>query len=106
MMICGALSIQALGYDDFWSGNKSDLFAAVFVIFSSLILVALPLYMLYVIWYNFETLDRPETKGKYGYMYSDLSTRTIYQAIFHVIYMLRRAVFVFILVYFESYNGF
>lgn len=61
MMICAALSIQALGYDDFYSGNKSDLFAAIFVICSSLILVVLPLYMFYVIWFNFDTLDRADT---------------------------------------------
>ena len=92
--------------EDFTSGNYSDLFAAIFVLFSTLTLMFLPFYMLCILWVNFKTLDTPGTRELYGFIYTDLNVRTFYQATFHVVYLIRRSIFVFILVYFESYNGF
>ena len=53
MSICACLAITALDQDDFSIGNGSDLFAAIFVIASCVILVTLPIYILKVIHANF-----------------------------------------------------
>ena len=100
------MSLGELTAEDFTARNYSDLFAAIFVLFSTVSLMTLPLYMLYILWVNFETLDTQGTREMYEFIYTDLNVRTFYQAIFHVIYLVRRSIFVFILVYFESYNGF
>lgn len=77
-MICASLSLGKLTAEDFTAGNYSDLFAAIFVLFSTVSLMALPFYMLYILWVNFKTLDRPGTRERYGFIYTDLNVRTFY----------------------------
>ena len=72
LLICAAVAIQELNADDFKSGNISDLFAAVFVLISAFILVTLPIYMLILLWQNFNELDSEEMREKYGFIYQDL----------------------------------
>jgi hypothetical protein len=100
LLICAAVAIQELNADDFKSGNFSDLFAAVFVLISAVILLALPGYMFVIIWNNMDELHTNEIREKYGYIYKDLRVTKIYEAIFHIVYLVRRAIFVFILIYF------
>ena len=52
-MICAIITLKELSSSDFDSSNKSDLFAAIFLIASTIIMTALPLILVYVI-YNYQ----------------------------------------------------
>ena len=85
--------------------TSSDKFAAIFTILSALILSILPILIFWVITNNFKTLREPETQEKYGFLYEGLATRTKSQALYHFVYILRRTIFVFILVFVNGYVG-
>jgi len=53
IMICAIITLKELSSSDFDSSNKSDLFAAIFLITSTIIMTALPLILVYVI-YNYQ----------------------------------------------------
>ena len=105
MMICVLVSWRELTLEDFNFENKSDLFSACFLIISMISLMCLPIYMLSKINKYFKTLDDDETREEYGYIYEDLATKSKLQASFHVVYILRRALFVVILFYLEKHSS-
>ena len=105
MIICVFLSWNQLTFEDFTQGNHSDQLSGVLLLLSIFIMGFLPVYMIIKICKNFNTLDDEDTRASFGYMYEDLDIKNLYQAMFHVIYIGRRGIFVYILVYLEQYNG-
>ena len=59
-MICAIITLKELSSSDFDSSNKSDLFAAIFLIASTIIMTALPLILVYVIYNYQDKLDVQE----------------------------------------------
>lgn len=68
-------------------------------------LSVLPVYMIQKIWSNFSTLEDEDTIKEHGYIYEDLGTKSKLQASFHVVYIIRRAIYAIILVYFEMHSS-
>ena len=85
--------------------NGSDKFATAFTIVSAIILGSLPVYIFWAISSNFETLNDPETKDKYGYLYEGISTKTKWQTLYHFVYIFRRTAFVLILIFLHDHVG-
>ena len=91
--------------EDFTSGNASDFLSALFLVISALVLGVLPIYIVAKLVQNKDHLHEPETRERYGYLYESLGTQSVLQAIFHVIFVMRRALFVLILVSLEQHAG-
>ena len=91
--------------EDFTSGNASDFLSALFLVISASVLGVLPVYIVAKLVQNKDQLAELETRERYGYMYESLGTRYILQALFHVIFVLRRTLFVLILVGLEQHAG-
>ena len=66
------------------------------------ILVLMPTLMALFICKNKKNLNNPDFEKKYGFIFTDLSTKTPEQAIFHLVYMIRRIIFVLIITFLDN----
>jgi hypothetical protein len=82
--------------------NGSDKFSIVFMYTTLTILVLMPFSMALFIYRNRNDLNNPDFVKKYGFIFADLSTKTPEQAIFHLIYMIRRIIFVLITIFMNN----
>ena len=72
---------------------------AVILLFAIIPLIS---HMMYIINTNFNTLQEPEIKEKYGHYYQDLDTSTILKSYFYILFMIRRVVLVCIIFFIDE----
>ena len=104
LLFIANISVLSLTPEDF-SGNRSDTFSALFGCFSLLVLLVLPVYMFAKIRKHQGNLDKEEIEFKYGLFYADLSTSNFYKSIFHVVFLMRRFVYVITVMFLDEYVG-
>ena len=90
--------LMYMGMDQIYiDSNRSDQICLFVLCATTGILLFAPVYMLIKIRKHFDELDSPKIQHQYGLFYTDLSTETIYKAVFNVIFITRRIIFVVIL---------
>ena len=85
------------------SQQNSDSFAKVFAIVVLIILILLPISMIKIITHYFTKLEEPEIEEKFGFLFQDLDLKSKYQAIYHAVFLIRRAIYVINVVFLTSY---
>ena len=85
--------------------QKSDLFAAIFLIGCTIILVGLPIVSVYVLKKYEGKLNDPEIEDKYGPLYDGLKTDCFWSSMFNVFFMVRRTLFVVIIIEMNDLSG-
>ena len=80
------------------SENKADLLSAVMARAILVMACALPLFIVFKVYRNLESLNDKKFKNYWGFIYIDLKRDTVYQASFHGVFMVRRIVYAVILV--------
>jgi len=104
-MFCAIIALKGLRNADFDGSNGSDLFAAIFLIVCSLILVAIPIVSVYVLRKYKNKLDDPEIEEKFGPLYKGLRTDCFWSSMFNVFFMMRRTIFALIIIQLYGLKG-
>jgi len=105
IMFCAITALKGLESADFDGENKSDLFAAIFLIVCSLILASLPIVSVYVLRKYKNKLDDPEIEEKYGPLYNGLRIDCFWSSMFNVFFMMRRTIFALIIIQLYELKG-
>ena len=102
MLICILVSIGEMEAEDF-QNNGSDIFAALFAVFSAAIMGFLLVFILYIL--KFDPNEPGMMSELHSFIYADISMESRLQSFFLCIFLLRRAFFVCIIYFLEPYLG-
>jgi hypothetical protein len=96
------VTLGELERNDF-NRNPSDSFAALFAVFSSLMLGFLIIFIIYILKFD---PDQPGLMGElHKFIYADISMRNRYTSWFMFVFLLRRTLFVLIIYFGEQFLG-
>jgi hypothetical protein len=91
-------------FEQEYDQNVFDGLSATFAMILMCVIMPILLHQSFIIFYYYQYLDDKDTKLQYGHYYVDLKTRDgIITALYHVIFILRRIVFVIAMMYFRKH---
>lgn len=99
--------ISIIGQNNFGfnKSNTSNNVSASFMLISLFIMISLIFSNLYSAINYRDKMDIPEIKDKYKFIYQGLKTNRIMTAIYPIIFMIRRVIFVLIIILMYEYSG-
>lgn len=105
LVVCAVISAKELSSKDFDGSNKSDRFAAFYLIVALLVLISSPVLTMYIVYKNRDKVDDPEVIGKFGFIYSGLKAHNWAAANYTAFVMLRKFMFVIIIIHMYEFSG-
>ena len=102
LLFSALISVISLTEDDF-GDNRSDQFSAYVACFSLFTLLILPIYIFCKIKSNQAVLGDPDIQFNYGLFYQDLNLNNFYRSIFHVVFLMRRFLYVVTVMFLQAY---
>ena len=84
---------------------SSNIVSAVFMVFSIVIMMTIIITNIYVARRYRNQMKDPLVNGRYGFIYDGFKTDTFMTAIFQVIFLIRRVLFVTIIILLNDFSG-
>ena len=100
---CAIISIMNTPFSIMETGTDGDKFSFVMAYFILIMVCFLPFLILYRVCINYEKLDDPITRKKYGMFYPEVNLAKRTSAIYYAIFVGRRLLYAIIINYLQKY---